>query len=126
MLTLVLQKLLHSVLTFLGDSNAVSENAFDIDRNDALSNQQHDFATSDRAAIRVEGKAGTASAMAADNVAFPSLEGTYVGGGIGSYGGESAQAMGISHKDGKLAVRGVLTRDNFAKGYSLGFQFRIK
>ena len=71
-------------------------------------------------------KAGTASAMAADNVAFPSLEGTYVGGGIGNYGGESAQAIGISHKDGKLALRGVLTRDNFAKGYSLGFQFRIK
>ena len=111
---------------FLNSANAVSENAFDIDRNNALSNQQHDFATSDRAAIRVEGKAGTASAMAADNVAFPSLEGTYIGGGIGSYGGESAQAMGISHKDGKLALRGVLTRDNFAKGYSLGFQFRIK
>ena len=100
---------------FRDQQNAVTENRVQIDN-----------ATSDRALIRLEGRAGTASAMAADNVAFPSSEGTFVGGGIGSYAGESAQAMGISHKDGKLALRGVMTRDSFAKGYSVGFQYRIK
>ena len=80
----------------------------------------------DRAAIRVEGKAGTASAMAADNVAYPSVDGTYVAGGIGNYGGESAQAMGVSHKGGNTAFRAVVTRDKFANGYAMGFQIRLK
>ena len=98
----------------------------DVNFNTNTADADRAFNASEFKSVRAEGKAGTASAMAADNVAYPSVDGTYVAGGIGNYGGESAQAMGVSHKSGATAFRAVMTRDSFASGYSMGFQIRLK
>ena len=60
--------------------------------------------------LRRDSEAGTAAAMAIGQI--PALdEGTMIGGGVGTWQGESAMALGLSHSssDGRFSVRAAAT-----------------